>query len=155
MNSLAQNRRTREILTSLTVDDGGARWVDTASRPDLLEELAAGIAEQVRGLSASAVACWTNVDDAVLAHAVARHLGVPVRRGEENLGLLTLTPDAGAEEGVLLVAASWTLHAPLAPLYSLLLNRGARVVGAISLLSGTGRPPLLPAELPFHVLADS
>jgi hypothetical protein len=155
MNTLAHIRQGRELLSRLTVDAGGVRWVDTASQPKVLDDLAAGIAEGVRELGASSVVCWMNVDDAVLAHAVARHLGVPVRRGDENLGLLTLEPDTGDDEAVILLAVSWTMHTPLAALYSLLVNKGVRVLGAVSLLPGSGRPLLLPAEVPFLVLADT
>jgi hypothetical protein len=143
------------LIAELTARDADVKWIDTASRPWTVDSLGAAIAHRVRKSGPHAVACWLNEDDAVLAHCVARHLKVPVRRGEENLGLLTLDPDARVDERVVLVSTAWTPQTPLGPLFSLVENRGARVAAVVSLLPGAERPAILPPDVPFLVLAAS
>lgn len=147
--------RIRALVGDLVVVDEGLQWIDTASRPSVVAALGAEIAVLSHRFGADAVACWVSDDESVLAHSIAVALDVPVARADENLGLLTLDPELpGAARSVLLVATAWTMEHPLAPLASLLTNRGKTVAAAVSLLPGDDRTDGAPGY-PKLVLSTS
>jgi len=148
-----------ELISSLRRSDGTWSWIDTASRPDLMDRLGEAIAAKIGGGTASeapqAIVCWHDPDEVVLAHTVARVLSLPVSRFERDLGLLSLDPplDSGIER-VVVLGTSWSVTRPLGSVVALLNNQGIRIVSAVSLLGGEGRPAELAPETPFVVLGQ-
>lgn len=134
---------TSRLVDALTVRTGPTKWVDTATDPAALDAIGVHVATFLRPLGPEAITCWLDVDDAVFAHAVARHLGVPVLRVENDLGLLTMSPDSGLSVSrVAAVATSWTDYRQLAPLIAFFTNRGIEVPLAISLAEGYNNAPV-------------
>jgi len=78
-------------LAAIRFDDSGTEF-ETARSVTATETVGAGLAARARESGATAVASLVRADDAVLAHVVARELGVPRATIEEDLGLLTLSP---------------------------------------------------------------
>jgi hypothetical protein len=145
-----------ELVASVTMADRELRWIDTASQPATMEQLGAELASMVEAFRPSAVVCWLDADEVVLAHCVARALGVPVSRADENLGLLTLEPELPSDvQRVLMVASSWRMETPVGSLFSLLENRGKRVCAVVSLLPGIDKPVMFPRDVPYVVVNGS
>jgi hypothetical protein len=126
---------------------------DTAQSPRDVDVLGEGLAEEIRAAaSPAALIVWDTSDEAVLAHVVARHLGIGVLRASEVEGLLGLDPDVGPGTPVALLATQWG-ERRLATLRKLVANRGGRTVAVAAALDS----PALAAvqDVPAVALASS
>ncbi len=100
-------------------------------------ELAAGVLDRLGGGQATAVACWENADDAVLAHVVARELSVPVWHALEVEGLVALDRDLADATATVLVLESLQAPSDIAGLAGVVANNGGQVV-AVAAATGDG-----------------
>ena len=109
--------------------------------PRVVEEtgrrLAAELARRLAEDKPSAVACWEVADDAVLAHVVARELGVPVWYALEVEGIVALDRDLQGPAAMVLVLERLESPSDVAGLAGVVANSGGRVV-AVAAASGTG-----------------
>ena len=110
--------------------------VNTARSPRDVEVIGERLADQIRGLAIEppqALVVWDTSDEAVLAHVVARSLGVGVLRTSEVEGRLEL--DRHLEPGIPVVpmATQW-VDRRLATLRKLLENRGGQTVAVAAVL---------------------
>ena len=126
-------------------DEGG---IDTAKDPRAVEVLGVEIADRLREVQPDVIVCWTGDDESVLAHVVAVRLGVPVLRGIEEMGLLTLEGARGLHRRAVLLATRWDRRNPVDSLVGLVRNQGLEPVALASLLEGT---PPAESEVPVHV----
>jgi len=134
------------LLARVTAPDGG---IDTGADPEVTEQLGAQLAELVRPAAPSVVVSWDDVDDVVLAHVVARELGVLARRAALDMGTLGIDGLPTASGVVAVVATSYRpWRRPLAPVAVLLRQRGASEVIAAQLM------PDPAAEIPADDAAD-
>lgn len=106
-----------------------------ARDPAALNLIAAHLLQQLKPLQVGAVACWSGEDEAVLAHAIAAGLGVPVLRAWADQGILTLAGNVNRDVRVAVVATEWDLSQPLPSLLSLLETHGAVPVATVALRS--------------------
>jgi len=112
------------------VDPTGLSKYSALSDPDGAERLGLAVAERVRGRGANVVVIWEEPEDAVLAHIVARELGVRTVRtwNEEGLvghaGTLPDTPRA------LLLADAFRDVEPLLAMKAFVEQQGGSVVAA-------------------------
>ncbi|GMA30495.1 hypothetical protein GCM10025875_04870 [Litorihabitans aurantiacus] len=122
---------TDGLLTLLTTPDGE---IDAGADPAALELLGTLVADTLRAHAVGVVVSWNDPDDAVLAHVVARELGVPSRRASLDLGRLELDGPPLAGAVVAVVATSFTPRPrALEPLARLLAGAGASAVHAARL----------------------
>jgi hypothetical protein len=127
--------------------------LDTARSPRDVDVLGEGLAEEIRAAaSPAALVVWDTSDEAVLAHVVARYLGIGVLRAFEVEGLLGLDPDVGPGAPVALLATQWG-ERRLAILRKLVANRGGLTVAVAAALAS----PALDAvqDVPAVALASS
>lgn len=151
----SNSRTLAEMIAFLTVSNDSTRWIDTASQPALLSQLGKVIAKEIYKYRPDAVACWLAEDDVLVAHTIARVLGIPVYRAQEDLGLLTLQPEpTKSVSTVVMIAASWRRTCPAGSLYSMLSDRKKNIPALISLLPGDGRPSSIPDDCPYLVLGS-
>jgi hypothetical protein len=127
--------------------------LNTAQSPPDVDVLGAALAEEIRAVAApAALVVWDTSDEAVLAHVVARHLGVGVLRASEAEGLLALTPDLTAGTPLALLATQWG-ERRLATLRTLVANRGGRVVAVAAALASPALTAV--ADVPTAALAEA
>lgn len=111
------------------------------AEPAALEEagrkLATEVVDRLGGKQPTAVACWENADDAVLAHVVARELGVPVWHALEVEGLVSLDRDLDDEPAAVLVLESLQAASDIAGLAGVVANNGGQIV-AVASATGNG-----------------
>jgi hypothetical protein len=79
--------------------------LNTASSPAAVETIGRGLAQALRSYRPGALAIWNTRDDAILAHVVARELGVIVLRADETDGVAALQPTGQGTRTVFLAAA--------------------------------------------------
>lgn len=115
---------TSSDALSQSTDASGAS--DSASIEDLGRELTGSLGSLDIGM----VACWYRVEDAVLAHVVARELRVPISYAFDSEGLLSLSgPVNGAS--VALVAVDFP-HANDLPGLSGVVRSGGGEINAVA-----------------------
>ena len=115
--------------------------VNTARSPRDVDAIAEGLAHEVGARSAAqpqALAIWDTSDEAVLAHAVARRLGIGVLRAFEVEGRLGLDRDLEPGMPVALLATQWDSRR-LTSLRKLVSNRGGQTIAVTAAL---GSPAL-------------
>lgn len=123
------------VLTVATGSAGAPTVsVDLAADPALSERLGTQLARLIAPTRPGLVLGWLGPDEAVLAHIVARELGVPVARASLDLGRLTVEPDGWPSDRVALVATSWGRDLPLAPLRKVV-GHTADVVAAAEIVT--------------------
>jgi hypothetical protein len=120
-------------VSVLTVNEAdGGSWMDMSTRPDAVEEVGRAVARAVADRGAGAVVGWPRPDETVLAHIVARELRVPRAVVNEDLGLLTMSPELAADARVLVVATSLDQYPSLQAVRTLLESGGHHVVGVVT-----------------------
>jgi hypothetical protein len=135
------NQAAIAALTS--VGNGGQEEVDLGLNPPLAETLGNTLAVLLAQCDATLVLSWAGENDILLAHMVARRLGIPRASIELDLGLLTVGhPVSGGTRAVLVgVAAS---SAPSAQVVATLLSEHG------SQLVATGYIKQSPADARIH-----
>lgn len=98
------------------------------TEPTRVERVGTSLAEQLRQLQPSVVGCWDSSEDAVLAHVVARELGISTRPAVEIEGIVSLLRPVREGGRVVLVAESFAPRS-LAALAGVMRHAGATVVG--------------------------
>ena len=126
------------------------RIADPAAVERAGRQLAEGVVEQLGGQRPTMLACWESSDDAVLAHVVARELGVPVWYALQVEGLVTLDRDLDDAPAVVLVLESLDAPADIAGLAGVVANNGGNVV-AVAVATGQGATTGTQAET-AHVI---
>ena len=129
--------------------------VNTARSPRDVDIVAEGLANEIRARTAAqpqALIVWDTSDEAVLAHAVARCLGIGVLRASEVEGMLGLDRDLESGVPVALLATQWGSQR-LATLRKLISNRGGQTVAVAAALDS----PALTAirDIPTAALVTS
>lgn len=104
------------------------RVLDTARAPAALEGIATAFADSLREYRPEVLLVWDTSDNAVLAHAVARRLGIDVARAFEQEGLLSFDPPLGEGRAAALIAASWDEKRWLYSLLEFTRTSGSHVV---------------------------
>lgn len=134
--SVAGDATALDALLTVTTSAAGVPTaeVDLAADPQLTERLGAALAELMAPTEPTVVLGWLGADEAVLAHVVARRLGVPAARASFELGRLLVDPAGISSARVALVATSWGRDLPLAPLQEVV-GRVASVVVAAELVT--------------------
>jgi hypothetical protein len=110
--------------------------INTARSPRDVDVLGERLADAIRGGAADppqALVVWDTSDEAVLAHAVARCLGVGVLRASEVEGRLGLDHDVEPGTPVVPMATQW-VDRRLGTLRKLVENRGGRTVAVAAVL---------------------
>lgn len=103
---------------------------DTASildDPARTERVGTRLADRLSGKGITAVVCWNASEDAVLAHVVARELGVGLRLADEIEGIITLEgvlPDGAV---VALVGSELTARTAVSGLAGVARHSGGRI----------------------------
>ncbi|MGH3098808.1 MAG: hypothetical protein ACRDMV_22695 [Streptosporangiales bacterium] len=98
------------------------------TEPTRVERVGTSLAENLSELRPSVVGCWDSSEDVVLAHVVARELGVGVRPAVEVEGIVSLLRPVGEGARVVLVAESFEPRS-LAALAGVMRHDGGTVVG--------------------------
>lgn len=98
------------------------------TEPARVERVGTSLAGQLGELHPSVVGCWDSSEDVVLAHVVARELGVGVRPAVEVEGIVSLLRPVGQGVRVALVGESFQ-HRSLAALAGVVRHDGGVVVG--------------------------
>jgi len=117
---------------------------DTASildDPARTERSGVRLAERLGGRGITAVVCWDASEDAVLAHVVARELGVELRLADEVEGIITLERPLPDGAVVALVGAELTARTAVSGLAGVARHSGARVAAV-----ATVRTPAIVTE---------
>lgn len=96
--------------------------------PARTERVGIRLAERLGGLGVTAVACWDSSEDAVLAHVVARELGVGLRLANEVEGIITLERPLPDGTVVALVGEELTARTAVSGLAGVARHSGARVI---------------------------
>lgn len=112
--------------------------VNTGRSPRYVDVLGRALAEAVRPFRPETLVVWNTPDEAVLANAVALHLGVTVRRASEVEGILTLDEPIASGMRVALAATEWDGRW-LATLRRLVFGSGGEIVVAAAVV---GSPAL-------------
>lgn len=81
--------------------------LNTQASPAAVEIIGRALAEVCRDHRPQRVAVWNTSDDAVLAHIVARELGVPVIRAAEVEGIVFFQPAASPGTRIAVIATAW------------------------------------------------
>lgn len=143
-----RDQRILDIARALGVTAASPEGL-TIDSPAVPEGLGRALAEQLREYRPAGVVFWTTPETSVLAHVVARELGVETLPADEDQGRLTLS--RRPVEGSLLVAVDIEWNYPgLLPLIRTVAGAKARVVAAGTVLQGG--PPDDAAEIPLHAL---
>lgn len=103
--------------TSPTLDD-----------PARTERVGSGLAARLSGQGITTVVCWDTSEDAVLAHVVARELGVGLRLANEVEGIITLERPLPDDAVVGLVGEELTARTAVSGLAGVARHSGARVI---------------------------
>ena len=142
---------TAHINALTRVSEGGDVWIDVSVDPASAESVGAAIARRVAEYEPQLVVTWMLPDESVLAHIVARDLGIRTARADLDLGLITIEEELPAASRVLLVTTIDDPYRRLNSLYTLLEGQGHTVVAAASVISaGT---PLVESDIPQFELA--
>lgn len=111
--------------TATTDDERGAAAMTDPART---EQMGGAIAAEMASLDVSAVVCWDLSEDAVLAHVVARELGVGLVRAVEIEGIVALLQPVAEGARVALVAETFRARTGLAGLSGVVTHGGGTVV---------------------------
>ena len=106
----------------------------TLDSPPVHECLGAGLAELVRPYRPGVVAYWNSPDAAVLAHVVARTLGVDVLAAYEDLGRLIVSRTPAPDTVAVLVGWDWDDSPGPQALVRTLTGAGCAVAAAATVL---------------------
>ncbi|RNE56512.1 hypothetical protein [Cryobacterium tepidiphilum] len=135
----SQHASIAQAVSELTVTEAdGSTWIDMSTRPDAIENIGQAVAHEVKNLGAGAVIGWLSADETVLAHIVARELGVPRAVIDVDLGLLTISPELQPNCDVLVVATSLDQYPSLQAIRTVLESNGHHVVAVVSLDAQSG-----------------
>lgn len=104
------------------------------------------LAQALGSQSVSVVVCWDKAEDAVLAHVVARELGVPVCYAYESGGIMGLESKLPAGASAALVADVFTHQNDLAGLAGVVTNSGYTVVAVATRRPGVSVEDTTAAE---------
>jgi hypothetical protein len=126
---------------------------DQFSRPAVVDEAASVIAAALRPARPDVIVTWDLLDDALLAHDVARHLGIRTALVQEpQEGVLDLDPPIQPGRRVVLLATAFDRATPVPAAAGLIEQRGGVLVKLASLV-GTADGPTL-AGVEHIVFAD-
>jgi len=95
--------------------------------PARTERVGIRLAELLAGKGVTAVVCWDSSEDAVLAHVVARELGVGLRLADEVEGIITLERPLPDDAAVALVGEELTARTAVSGLAGVARHSGARI----------------------------
>lgn len=102
----------------------------TADDPAAVEHTAELLAARAAAYAPGAVASWDTVEDVLLAHSVARRLGVRRLTVAADLGRVTVQP--APPDVVVLVGAALDRERAIVPAEAVLSGHGSRLAAAIS-----------------------
>jgi adenine/guanine phosphoribosyltransferase-like PRPP-binding protein len=126
--------------------------LNTAVSPGAVDIIAEALADSLSPTQPHAVVVWNTSDECVLAHAVARRLGVSVLRACEVEGLLSLDRDPPPDARLALLATQWSTRR-LTALRNLVAARGGQSVAVAAAL---GSPALTSVrDLPVQAIVDA
>lgn len=114
--------------------------------PKETEKAGKKLAQALGSQSISVVVCWDKAEDAVLAHVVARELGVPVCYAYESGGIMGLESKLTAGASAALVADVFTHQNDLAGLAGVVTNSGYTVVAVATRRPGVSAEDTTAAE---------
>jgi len=117
------------------VSEGGDTWIDVCVDPTAAESVGAAIAARAAEYQPQLVVTWGLPDESVLAHIVARDLGITSARADLDLGLITIEEELPSATRVLLVTTIDDPYRRLNSLHTLLDGQGHTVVAAASVIS--------------------
>lgn len=120
---------------------------DPLAQPATTETTGRNLAKQLNEVGAEAVLCWDVPEDAVLAHVVARELGVPLWRAVDVEGIIELARAIPKDTSVVLVADTLRQPTSLAGLIGIVSHHGGRAVGVATAWPST----VLSGEAPSGV----
>lgn len=95
--------------------------------PRRTERVGGALARQLGDRGVTAVVCWNSSEDIVLAHVVARELGVELRLADEAEGIVTLAAPLTPQDTVALVGESLEGRNAVGGLAGVVDHVGARV----------------------------
>ncbi|MCU1615045.1 MAG: type polyketide synthase [Frankiales bacterium] len=125
------------------------------SSPSVVEAAASLIAEALRDARPEVVVTWESLNDAVLAHEVARQLGIRTAVVlEPQEGVLDLSPALRAGARVALLATSFNRTTPHGAAASLIEQRGGVLVKVASLAPAAERGDGGPQGREYVFFAD-
>lgn len=125
-------KEERLVNTATTDDERGAAAMTDPART---ERMGKAIATEASALDVSTVVCWDLSEDAVLAHVVARELGVGLVRAVEIEGIVALLQPIADGARTALVAEIFRARTGLAGLSGVVAHAGGVVV-AVGSASG-------------------
>lgn len=137
---MASNRQITKAVDSAlaALEEVGAGELSIVNDPAATDTagraLAAAVSEEAG--AADVLAAWDDPGSAVLAHVVAREMGIRVVRASDVEGILELDTHLPAGKTVVLLADVFRSEGALTGLASLVLHRGGRVI-AVAALYGT------------------
>lgn len=119
--------------------------------PDGAERLGSALAEQCRSYAPTGLLTWEEPHDLVLAHIVARTLGIGAVRAYNQDGLVAFQGTFAPTGRVLLVADTYRSAESVRALCSLAGQQGQQVVGAAALrdIGGPGHAELDQQDVPL------
>lgn len=103
--------------------------------PERTERVGKAFAGQLADLDVSLIVCWDVPEDTVLAHVVARELGVGLGRAVEIEGILSLLQPLPESAQVALVAEAFRERTGLAGLAGVV-RHGGGTVAAVAAATG-------------------
>lgn len=109
--------------------------------PARTERVGTRLAQRLAGQGITAIVCWDASEDAVLAHVVARELGVGLRLGDEIEGIVTLERTLPDGAVVAMVGAELTARTAVSGLAGVVRHSGGRVAAV-----ATVRTPAVVAD---------
>lgn len=131
---------------------GGDRWINFSIDPRSAEVIGSAIAARAAEYDPQLVVTWTMPDESVLAHIVARILGVSSARADSDLGLITMDRELPPNSRVVLLTTIDDAHLRLNSLNTLLVESGHVVVAAASVVSISS--PLIDSDAPQFQLSE-
>ena len=143
-----QGNLSEHVHTLTRQSQSGERWIDLSVSPEYAEELGTAIAKRVAEYDPQLIVTWMLPDEAVLAHIVARILGISSAHAELDLGLITVDRELCPSMRILLLTTIDDQYRRLNSLNTLFIEHGHTVVAAVSVLS-TGDPLLVSAAPQF------
>lgn len=109
--------------------------------PARTERVGTRLAQRLAGQGITAIVCWDASEDAVLAHVVARELGVGLRLADEIEGIVTLERTLPDGAVVAMVGAELTARTAVSGLAGVVRHSGGRVAAV-----ATVRTPAVVAD---------
>jgi hypothetical protein len=123
-------------------------------RPEVVEAAATEVVNAIREAAPDVILTWDALDDAVLAHVVARQLAIQtVLVHEPQEGIVELFPTLAPGSRVVLLAASFDRTNTIRSAASLVGHRGGLLVAIVSLGPASIADEEVPAGTPYIVLA--